>query len=104
MSETLRKNAERGAKFLDGRKRGWHLAINTESLDMQYTNVCIIGQVFEIENCWDFEDTCDDLADCANSKKWAEDHGVALSYHIPGDRGENYEELREHWLAEIAKR
>ncbi len=42
----LEKKVERGIKWLDKVKPGWHKKINLEVLNLNNSSVCVCGQVF----------------------------------------------------------
>ncbi len=46
MSTKITRATKRGAELLDEWKPGWWKTINTEFLDMEDENLCILGQLF----------------------------------------------------------
>lgn len=83
-----------GAKFFDETEPGWAAVINTDRLDIEDTTNCVAGQIYT------------DRADAAgyfSGYGWATRNVPGLDCCTMGLCGTN-DNLRQHWLLEIAAR
>lgn len=89
-----------GAALLDERKPGWYQDIDLNRLDVFYSELCVVGQVYG--NYW--------LGLHILNLEWRDaiSNGFfakpSLIWFLPGGKRLAYDELNVHWRAEITKR
>ena len=99
VTSTIRERIEKGAAWLARVKPEWRTLIDTESLDMRAGDACVLGQVFATEakenNLSNGYSHAYHVA-AEVSAWWAIDHGFESG-------GEDYWDLRAHWLRFLAE-
>lgn len=91
MSTLLRERARRGAAWLDSTMPGWHRRISTETLDIEDTNTCIIGQLFGDYNDW-------------SKDHHRNDFSVRHGLHIRHEGAKNWRKQTAAWIEQVNNR
>jgi hypothetical protein len=84
------ERVQRGAAWLDQHQPGWDKTIDIYSLDIQFTNCCVIGQIFGDYNEW-YAKTND---------QFVRRHGFDCLHR----KDKNFGKLTKVWMNEIARR
>lgn len=110
MTMEILPSVQRGAALLDQAMPGWHDRIDTDRLDLRFTDRCVLGQLYggEYRSFQDGATTLSGVTDMVRRLDWAGEHGFWL---LPGEEDDDrvdpeltYQVLTSDWRQVIDER